>query len=93
MICLLCLFEVGIRKIIQEWLREEDRQVKLSFTVIFYWDEDVSFASGSKEHHGRHLSISSMVPGPPGRTGLWKVEGLYVNARAGCGVEMKLKSS
>lgn len=30
MICLLCVFEVGIRKIIQEWLREEDRQVKLS---------------------------------------------------------------
>lgn len=43
---------------------------KLVFILIFYWDKDITFSSGSKEHQGRHLSFRNMAHVPPERMGL-----------------------
>lgn len=72
MTCPLCFLGAGIGKTIQECLEERDSKVKLSFTVIFHWDEDVPFSSRSREHQERHPSFSSMVHVPLERTDLWE---------------------
>lgn len=49
------------------WVKRDVSWLLLSF---FYWDKDVPFSSGSKEHHGRYLSFRNMAQVPPERTGL-----------------------
>lgn len=44
----LCLFEVGVGKIIQEWLGEDDREVKLFFTLTFIGMKMCPFLVGQR---------------------------------------------